>query len=77
MSVLADGLLGLFDLVTAPNRRNRGYGSALLRRTLLWGARLGAEEAYLQVLEGNAAAERIYDRAGFEIVYRYHYRELI
>ena len=77
MSVLWDGLLGVFDLVTASGQRNRGYGSALLHRTLVWGARLGAEEAYLQVLEGNAAAEHIYDRAGFEIVYRYHYRERI
>ncbi len=75
MSVLWDGLLGLFDLATVPEQRNRGYGSELLRRTLNWGHRVGAEAAYLQVLSRNLAARRIYDRAGFEIVYHYHYRE--
>ncbi|MES1208033.1 MAG: GNAT family N-acetyltransferase [Pseudomonadota bacterium] len=75
MSVFADGLLGLFDLVTEPAERNKGYGSEILRRALLGGARAGAGEAYLQVLTGNAGARRIYDRAGFEVVYHYHYRE--
>ena len=75
MSVHADGLLGLFDLVTATEQRKRGFGSEILRRALLWGARAGIAEAYLQVLGSNAAAGRIYDRAGFEPLYRYHYRE--
>lgn len=75
MSVHADGLMGLFDLVTAVEWRNRGFGSELLRRALSWGARQGIDEAYLQVLATNAAARRIYDRLGFELVYRYHYRE--
>lgn len=75
MSVLTDGLLGLFDLVTARDARGRGFGSELLRRTLRSGARAGAEAAYLQVLEGNDVAVRLYQRAGFEVVYRYHYRE--
>jgi GNAT superfamily N-acetyltransferase len=75
MSVLNDGLLGLFDLVTAPDSRGRGFGTEILRRALRWGERVGAREAYLQVLDRNAIASRLYDRAGFEIVYRYHYRE--
>lgn len=73
MAVLADHLLGLFDLVTAPEHRNRGNGSELLRRILAWGARAGAREAYLQVVPENSAAVRIYDRAGFTTVYRYQY----
>ena len=75
MCVLVDDRLGLFDLVTAPEQRRLGYGSEILRRALLWGQRAGAAEAYLQVLERNAVAKRIYDRLGFEVVYRYHYRE--
>lgn len=75
MTVFSDGLLGLFDLVTAIERRNLGYGSEIVRRALGWGARAGADEAYLQVLGRNTAARRIYDRAGFEVVYQYHYRE--
>ena len=75
MSVLVDGLLGLFDLVTAPEQRNRGYGSEMLRRALRWGEKAGAQEAYLQVLVRNASARRIYERAGFDVRYLYHYRE--
>jgi len=75
MAVLHDAMLGLFDLVTATDSRNRGFGSELLRRALRWGARAGAAEAYLQVLDRNAIAARIYARAGFQVVYLYHYRE--
>jgi ribosomal protein S18 acetylase RimI-like enzyme len=75
MSVFSDGLMGIFDLVTAAEQRKLGYGSEIVRRTLLWGARAGAHEAYLQVLGRNDAARRLYDRAGFEVVYQYHYRE--
>lgn len=75
MGVLTDSSLGLFDLVTSPLHRNRGYGSELLRRALLWGEQAGAAEAYLQVLERNATAKRIYDRLSFQLIYRYHYRE--
>jgi len=75
MSVLQDGLLGLFDLVTDRAHRGRGFGGELLRRALSWGVRSGGEEAYLQVVDTNWNAARLYQRAGFELVYRYHYRE--
>jgi len=75
MSVFEGGLLGLFDLVTAADSRGRGFGGELLRRALRWGQRAGAREAYLQVLNRNAVALRLYERAGFTKVYSYHYRE--
>jgi GNAT superfamily N-acetyltransferase len=73
--VLHGGLLGLFDLVTGTAYRGRGFGGELLQRALAWGRRAGADEAYLQVVETNLGAMRLYERAGFETVYRYHYRE--
>jgi len=75
MSVFEGGLLGLFDLVTAFDSRGRGFGGEILRRALRWGQRAGAREAYLQVLNRNAVALRLYERAGFAKVYSYHYRE--
>lgn len=75
MSVFDGGLLGLFDLVTSADSRGRGFGGEILRRALRWGQRAGAREAYLQVLDRNAVALRLYERAGFKMVYQYHYRE--
>ena len=75
MSVLDGDQLGLFDLITAAAERDKGHASELLFRTLAWGRRNGARLAYLQVLDRNVAAQRIYDRAQFRLVYRYHYRE--
>jgi GNAT superfamily N-acetyltransferase len=75
MGVCDGGLLGLFDLVTAADSRGRGFGGEILRRALRWGQRAGAQEAYLQVLDRNAVALRLYERAGFTTVYSYHYRE--
>jgi ribosomal protein S18 acetylase RimI-like enzyme len=65
---------GLFDLATAPSARRRGFGTALLRQLLVWGAERGAPEAYLQVVSGNGPAEALYAREGFRETYGYAYR---
>jgi ribosomal protein S18 acetylase RimI-like enzyme len=39
-----------------------------------WAAKQGAERMYLQVEPDNAAAWRLYERAGFTELCRYHYR---
>src|SRR3569623_631317 len=75
MSVFDGGLLGLFDLVTAADSRGRGFGGEILRRAQRWGQRAGDSEADLQVLDRNAVAVRLNERASFTTVYRYHYRE--
>lgn len=74
IGVLDDGLVGLFDLVTAPDVRRRGYGAELVRALLRWGAGRGAERAYLQVERTNRAAWGLYAKLGFEWVYDYWYR---
>ena len=66
--------MGLFDLVTAPELRRRGFGTRLVAELLEWGRGRGAARAYLQVVAGNADAVRICERAGFHPAYPYHYR---
>jgi ribosomal protein S18 acetylase RimI-like enzyme len=65
--------VGLFDLVTDPERRGRGHGTRLAEGLLGWGVARGARRAYLQVEEGNEAARRLYRRLGFEDAYAYAY----
>lgn len=74
LGVLEGDLFGIFDLVTAPEHRGRGYAARLLQ-ALLQGARAqGAEHAYLQVVQSNTPARSLYQKLGFEEAYPYWYR---
>ena len=55
------------NLAVRPALRGRGFGALLLERVLDEAARLGAPHATLEVRRSNAAARRLYERAGFEI----------
>lgn len=74
MGVLQVPLFGLFDILVAPGQRNHGYGTQLVQAMLLWAAQHGAAQAYLQVVEHNAAARHVYAKLGFTQLYRYWYR---
>ncbi len=65
---------GLFEMATHPDHRDRGFATEVLASLLAWMGRQGAATAYLQVLEGNRPARRLYRRAGFTPRYRYWYR---
>jgi ribosomal protein S18 acetylase RimI-like enzyme len=72
--VVVDGYLGVFEVITAPQKRRRGSATALMATLDAWGARLGARHAFLQVMVDSHAATMLYDRLGFTEAYRYHYR---
>jgi GNAT superfamily N-acetyltransferase len=74
VGVIDDGYLGLFDIVTDPQQRGRGYGTTLIAGLLGWAQESGGRHAYLQVVESNEPALRTYAKFGFEEVYRYWYR---
>lgn len=73
MGVWEGALFGLFDIVVAPQQRNRGYGTQLVQAMLRWAAQHGAAQAYLQVVEHNAVARHVYAKLGFAQLYRYWY----
>jgi GNAT superfamily N-acetyltransferase len=58
-------LLNVHDLVVVAGRRGRGVGQALLGFAEAEARRLGCCKLTLEVLTGNAAALRAYERAGF------------
>jgi GNAT superfamily N-acetyltransferase len=74
MGVLETGYFGLFDLITDPHQRNKGYGTKLVTSLLHWAQGNGASHAYLQVVGRNAPARHLYAKMGFEEAYPYWYR---
>ncbi len=76
LSVVDAPLIGLFDIVTDPAHRRKGYGGRLVRAMLAGAAHSGASTAYLQVVAANSPAIALYQALGFEPVYRYEYRIL-
>jgi N-acetylglutamate synthase len=77
LGVLQGNLFGLFDIITHPDHRKKGYGRELVRLMLLWAKEQGARYAYLQVMKQNSPARHLYAQLGFEDLYRYWYRVYI
>jgi len=74
MALLEDGVIGLFNIATAPDARDRGHGTRVVEALLAWGASAGAHSAYLQVNDTNAPALAVYRKFGFATAYSYWYR---
>lgn len=80
-SVLSCGLgvsegeyIGLYDIVTNKEYRNRGFGTEVMHCLLNWGREHGAKYAYLQVIANNLPAKKLYSKLGFIEKYKYWYR---
>lgn len=71
--VLHGAWLGVSSLWTREDVRGTGLGTAVLQSLLEWGAERGATTSYLQVVESNATARRLYEARGFEVHHRYDY----
>ena len=74
LGVVGGGMLGLFDFITHPEHRGKGYATALLETLFSWVARKGLSMAYLQVTTTNSQAIALYQSLGFRDLYRYWYR---
>ncbi len=73
-AVADTGWVGVFGMATLPEARGRGAASQALAALARWAAARGASRMYLQVERENTAAQRLYRRAGFTELCRYHYR---
>jgi ribosomal-protein-alanine N-acetyltransferase len=59
--------LHINNLAVLPEARRMGIASALLRRVLAEGAKMGARRATLEVRRSNDIARRLYERFGFSV----------
>jgi ribosomal protein S18 acetylase RimI-like enzyme len=73
-AVVDEGWCGVTAVETVEAFRRRGVGRHLMVAVAQWAAGRGADRIYLQVAEENAAAQGMYDRLGFAVSHRYHYR---
>jgi N-acetylglutamate synthase len=74
LGVLQGKMFGLFDIITHPDHRNKGYGRELVQLMLQWAKEQGVQHAYLQVMEQNSPARHLYTQLGFDDLYGYWYR---
>lgn len=73
-AVADDGWAGVFGMATLSRARGLGAARAVLAALAGWAVAHRAGDMYLQVERGNAAALRLYGRAGFTELSCYHYR---
>ena len=74
LTVIEDGVAGLFDIVTREDARRRGHARRVVATLLHMAHGLGARAAYLQVESNNMAARPLYRDFGFVERYQYWYR---
>lgn len=73
VAAYADDWVGFRGLEVAPTHRGRGLALAVMAALVEWGAAQGATTAYLQVLDENVPARRLYEGLGFATHHDYCY----
>ncbi len=74
LGVMEQGYVGLMDIVVKEEYRGCGFGKVLCSALLNSAKEKGAITGYLQVVDSNAVAKKLYEGLGFEDVYSYWYR---
>ncbi|MDO3410768.1 GNAT family N-acetyltransferase [Saccharibacillus sp. CPCC 101409] len=73
-AMLGEGRACLSNIVVAPEFRRMGLAAELIGLLAQRSLQSGAEELYLQVVQSNATAIRLYESLGFGVLARHHYR---
>lgn len=76
LGVIGGGWLAVFGMLTRPERRRRGLGTAIIRTLAAFAVDRGVHGVYLQVEDNNPGARCLYEKLGFRRAYGYHYRTL-
>lgn len=74
LAVIDRECVGLYDIVVDEQYRKQGYGFNLCAALLNEAKKMGAKNAYLQVVEENTSARKLYSKLGYRFCYKYWYR---
>ncbi|MBO2944096.1 GNAT family N-acetyltransferase [Paenibacillus sp. F411] len=74
LGVIEREYIGLYNIVTEKNYRNRGFGEQMILNLLKWGKENGARYSYLAVVSNNEPALKLYSKIGYSEIYKYWYR---
>lgn len=74
LGVVDGDVIGLFDVITKPDQRGKGYAQQLITRMLNDASAEHIKKSYLQVVADNTAALGLYEKLGFTLSYQYWYR---
>ncbi len=74
LGVMEQGYVGLLDIVVKEEYRGCGFGKVLCQAILEKAKERGAATGYLQVVDSNTVAKKLYKSLGFEDMYSYWYR---
>ena len=72
-TIMERGYLLIQNVVVNPAYRRKGYGKMLCKALMSKGKSDGAKKAWLQVVQTNEGAYKLYDGLGFKKVYTYRY----
>jgi ribosomal protein S18 acetylase RimI-like enzyme len=72
--VVENDYAGLYDIFVSAQHRCKGYGKDICTSLISNAAKYGAKKAYLQVVDENANAIKLYKKLGFIDKYQYWYR---
>ncbi|MDO4308351.1 MAG: GNAT family N-acetyltransferase [Eubacteriales bacterium] len=74
LGILDRDYIGIYAIHVREDYRGHGFARQICTGLLKKGMKKGAESAYLQVVEGNTPARRLYESIGFRQFYTYWFR---
>lgn len=74
LGILDRDYIGIYAIHVHEQYRHQGYARQICTALLGEGVKKGAKNAYLQVVQGNISARRLYESLGFQELYTYWFR---
>jgi len=74
LGILDRGYVGVYAVYVDAGCRRRGFARAIVSAILSEGRKKGCSKAYLQCVQGNQPARKLYESMGFQTLYTYWFR---